>query len=501
VAAADGPYGSAGVPRFTLKLRAPFAAGVLVLSVSAASCFAQAVPVGTSALGGAAPPSFVTETIAWGGARALPLEIAPLAALASPVLRLSTEWAPLYRGKDGARFEQARQQARFATSWRAWRAAAELSSEASTFRGGQTEWGFDAGAAAAHRGALALGVLGTRASVAASATLSPEGRAGFALEARTTLAPGWTASLGAADVPREGRLDVRWEDEAITSSGRWDERRARASIGAGRRTGRLAVTLEAFDRVPVLGRATDGFEPRLAWRDASISGSHVVGRALLSTELRHGEGRQRLVVSRHGTAYAVAAGPLREDVAIAGAGPRNGRWQARAWMGRNRDEASGSLALWPFDGLAAVAGTRYAARTDIDLRHAGVALDGRHAEHRGWDGGLALWVVDPHGRYETWRGTLFALGRDDDSGDEWGAARTWLAGVRVARTQDIASLRLRAEWVQWAPAYIERDHGAATAGSSGSSGGPAPTTGGDHARTWGGTVVRVALEVPASLAR
>ena len=484
-----------------MKLLAPFAAGALVLSVSAASCFAQAVPVGATAFGSAAAPSFVTETIAWGGARALPLEIAPLAALASPALQLSTEWAPLYRGKDGARFEQARQQARFATSWRAWRAAAELSSEASTFRGGQTEWGFDAGAAPAHRGAVALGATSARAAMAASATVSPEGRAGFALETRADVAPGWSAMLGASDVPREGRLDVRWEDEAITSSGRWDERHARASIEAAGRAGRLAATLEAFDRIPALGRATDGFEPRLAWRDASMAASRAVGRAVLSAELRHGEGRQRLVVSRHGTAYAVAAGPLREDVAIAGAGPRSGRWQARAWMGRNRDEASGSLALWPFDGLAAVAGTRYAARTDIDLRHAGVALDGRHAEHRGWDGGLALWVVDPRGRYETWRGTLFALGRDDYSGDDWGAARTWLAGVRVARTQDIASLRLRAELVQWAPAYIERDHGAATAGSSGSSGGPAPTTGGDHARTWGGTVVRMALEIPFTAAR
>jgi len=241
----------------------------------------------------------------------------------------------------------------------------------------------------------------------------------------------------------------------------------------------------------------DGFEPRLAWRGATLAGSRTLGALTLATELRHGEARQRIDVSRNGVPYAVAAGPVREDVAIASGGPRSARWVARAWAGRSHSAGSGYLALWPFDGIAAVAGTRYAAHTDLELRHVGVAIDGRAAERRGWDGGLALWIVDPRGRYESWRGTLFALGRDDYGSDALGPARTWLAGVRLARTQQLAWVRLRAEAVQWAPVRVERT-ASAVAASSGTSGGEASASSGAHARAWGGTVVRVALEVPLS---
>jgi len=484
-----------------LKLGIPIAAGALMASVSAASCFAQAVPVGAAAFGSGAAPSFVTETIVWNGAHALPLETAPLALLGRPPAAFTSEWAPLYRGADGTRLEQAHQDVRVAASFGAWWAGADLASESSAFRGGQSrgesQWGFDAGAAPAQHGAVAAGIAQTRGAAAIATSIAADGRVGLAVEGRAMLAPAWSALVRASATPRDGALDVRWQDEAIESSGQWNEQRALARIDASVAAASLAATLEAFDRVPVRERApADGFEPHLTWRGATLAASGAIGVVEVAAELRHGEGRQRIDVSRAGVPYAVAAGPVREDVAIASAGPRTGRWSARAWTGRSHDAASGSLALWPFDGIAAVAGTRYAAHTDLELQHAGVSIDGRAAEHRGWDGGLALWIVDPRGHYESWRGTLFALGRDDYGSDEFGAARAWLAGMRLARSQPLAWLRLRAEWVQWAPVAVERSREAAVLAGRGGGGDPGSDAHPAHARTWGGTVVRVAVELP-----
>jgi hypothetical protein len=371
-----------------LKLGIPIAAGALLASASAASCFAQAVPVGATAFGSAAAPSFVTETIVWNGARALPLETSPLALLGRPAAAFTSEWAPLYRGADGTRLEQAHQDVRVAARFGAWWAGADLASESSAFRSGQTrgasQWGFDAGAAPAQRGAVAAGIVQTRGAAAIATSLAADGRVGLAVEGRAMLAPAWSALVRASATPRDGALDVRWQDEAIESSGRWDEQRALARIEASAAATSIAATLEAFDRVPVRARArADGFEPHLTCRGATLAMSRAIGAVEVGAELRHGEGRQRIDVSRAGVPYAVAAGPVREDVAIVSAGPRTGRWSARAWTGRSHDVASGSLALWPFDGIAAVAGTRYAAHTDLELRHAGVSIDGRVTEHPG----------------------------------------------------------------------------------------------------------------------
>ena len=171
--------------------------------------------------------------------------------------------------------------------------------------------------------------------------------------------------------------------------------------------------------------------------------------------------------------------------------PAHERWSVRMWAGENRASAAGALALWPFDGVAAAIGTRLAANGSFEMRHCGAALNGGPANKRGWDGGVALWALEPVGRYESWRATLFGLGRDDNQVREVPSKRTLLAGIRVAYTMPVGKRTPRVEVVQWAPLSWPTTSQSVSAAAAD----PSATTSATLAsgRTWGGTILRVSI--------
>jgi len=107
---------------------------------------------------------------------------------------------------------------------------------------------------------------------------------------------------------------------------------------------------------------------------------------------------------------------------------------------------------------------------------------------------VAVWVIDPVGDYESWRGTLFGLGKDDDQRRVLGVERYLVAGVRAARSQPVAGGTLRIELVQWASLTGERHAGepgsAAPAAPGAPSAGSSPP---GAARNWGGAVLRIGI--------
>ena len=470
------------------------ALSLVLLGTRAAPCAAQLLPLSASAASLAAPGSFVWRTLAWRNQATLTLRESPLGALADDrPLVLASEWAPLYHGADGTRVEQARQLARFTAPAGPLRLGAELTQEAGTFRGGQSSWGIDAAGTPLRDGSLGLAWLRPAGAMAIGASVSPEGRLSFAFEGGAAVARTWRSTLAISDVPQAGSLDARYEDQTVAARGVWSERRAAMGLTGPLGGGELKLTLESLDHLPrpsLAGR--DDLASRLAWRETRLEYATEVRGIRIAAELGQGAGRQRIEVRRNGAPYAVAAGPVREQAFVVRLGPAKARWTARAFAGATHASASGSLALWPFDGLAAVTGTRLAVRTTLDLRHRGLALDSAPAPQRGWDAGVAAWVLEPHGDYETWRGTLFGLGRDDDRRAAFTLDRTLLAGVRVARTQPLAGVRLRIEIVQWIPLAWSRTAVAAPAPES-----PAPVTGTSESpareRAWGGTLVRLSL--------
>src|SRR5262249_61011417 len=126
-----------------------------------------------------------------------------------------------------------------------------------------------------------------------------------------------------------------------------------------------------------------------------------------------------------------------------------------------RGGARGSLALWPFDAAAAVSGTRRVAHSEGVLDHWGLSVDlGRPASSRA-DGGLALWSLAPRASYDSWQGTWFGLGREDQSSGATDLRSVLVVGAKLGLAAEWFGARYRVEAVQWVPVRTERDQDAA----------------------------------------
>jgi hypothetical protein len=482
---------------------------VVLLAALAAPCAAQLLPLSSSSAAPAAPGSFMWRTLAWQDVAPATLSESPLRALQSARgATFAGEWAPLYRGRDGTRVEQLRQLARFAKTAGPLGLGVELTRESGTFRRGVSRWDVNSAGDVLQDGSVGLAWSRSAGAVALAGSFSRDERAGVAFEGEAFPAPGWRVALTASDIPQTGSLDMRWEDQAVAARGTWGERHAAVELAAPAGPGALRLAFESLDHVPRPSPyEPDDLASRLAWRTERSEYVIDLRRLRVAAEFAHGAGRQRVEVRRGGVAYAVAAGPLSENAVALRIGPAHARWWARGWAGASRASAAGSLALWVFDANAAATGARLAARSAIEIRHAGVSLDGARAQNRGWDGGVAAWALDPEGDYEMWRGLVFGLGR---AGDRWRPlepGRLLLAGVRIARSQPVFGRTLRIEVVQWAPLARQPSRsvapGAAWVAPSAS---PAVQAGPPvspqaspfpqpvpQGRDWGGTIVRVSI--------
>ena len=456
--------------------------------VAAAACLAAAAAAAVP------EPGLLPEPFWWRDGVPASLARDPLLT-GAPALRLDSEWAPLYVARDGGRLEQARHTLRATSRSGPWRTGVEIESRSSIARGfgAGTRVGLESPATRVH--ALALARSGRRYDVGAGAVVA-DGRPGGSVAAAATVAPGVRARLGWSLLPERGGAEVRWEDVAVLADGAWDDQRVDWRLEAAPRP-ELAFWLgqDALDRsFPArAGAGRDRLMPALSWR-ASHAGLRMRGLGVLwQAGLHYGEGRQRTMVARDDTPYAVAAGPVVQGLAALEARFPGRPVRARAWLGRSSGDAQASLALWPFDGAGGLLGTRRVARSDLSLRHGGLGVDA--ATRAGLECGLAVSRIVPRAGYESWQATFVGLGHDDASSGDAGLRSAWLLGGRLAAALAWRGVRTRIELVQWLPLHVERDDGG-SGGATGGGGSPAPG-GAATAGARGGTVLRVSIESPA----
>jgi hypothetical protein len=472
----------------------------LATSGPAAAALALAAAVlASSARAGAFDPVAVPETIGWRLEPESPsLATEPLRSLSLvPRVRSEAEWSPLYAGRDGARIESAHRTLELRTSPRGpWRLGLELDTRLATVRGGDhAPW---LGAERVRSTRAVLGAAWNTDRIAlAGAALADHDRLGLAAEGRATLGGRAQAWWSWSRAPQAGRVAVRWDEVDVFASGRWVDQRVAWRLAAP--LGGVAMTLgqEALDRRPS-GRfaddARDGFEPDLAWRASTLDGATDARGARWNLGLRYGEGRERVRLWRGDAPYATVAGRVFNALLSAGWEPHRAPIALRVWGGQWSGSARGAVALWPFDPVAALAGTRRVAVSNGSLSHAGVSFDRTPRRGSGVDYGIALCRIVPRARYESWQAALLGQGRDDESESDASLRAAWLAGARLAGTLEGLGLRARLELVQWAPIRIEREpaeRGSDPGGGSGEDGGDSP---GHHGSDRGGTVVRVSIQ-------
>jgi hypothetical protein len=450
----------------------------------------------------AVEPDALPEPLWWRDRPLTSLARAPLAALdETGSFSLVSEWAPLYAGPDGARIEQSRRSLRIASPPGPWRAAAEGWGQGAVARGGESAWWVGAERPFTTGGAAAISRHGRALALAAAVSDAGAG-AGVAAEARARLAPGLRAWLGVAHLHTTGRAHVRWEDIEVFAAGRWRDDEVRGALTlATRHGGEIALGGRLLDRRGEDGGGASGdltpgsadrLEPRLTWRDGSLAlGAPALGvRWRASLEI--GEGEQDLRVQRGGAPYLDVLGPVSSALATASAEPLRAPIALRAWAGRWRGTGRGSLAMWPFDGLAGLTGTRRAAASSASLEHWGLSLERVPRAGTGVDGGLALWSLAPRASYESWQGSLFGLVRSDRSAGETALRSLMALGGRLGASLTMGGARYRLEVVQWVPLRAVRAAGAS--GASGGSGVPVPSTAApDRGRESGGTILRLSV--------
>jgi hypothetical protein len=419
----------------------------------------------------------------------------PLLALRDPgALRVEAEWAPLYVSPDGSRFEQERRSLRLSTPPGTWRAAAELGMRGAVARGGTQPAWIGAERPLSASGAFALACRGERFDVAGSIG-ALERSAGAALAGHARLGAA-RATVGWSLLPQSGRTHVRWNDVEVLAEGRWFDQRVRweLELSPAPAVG-IALGQDALDR---RGGGTepgpeDRIEPFLAWRASHLNVAAPACGLGWRLTAEYGEGREGVRICRSGTAYAAAVGPVFNSlVALEAAAPRR-PFTLRLWTGRWSGDARAALALWPFDGLAALAGTRRLAHSSAALEHHGVSLDHTRTSGSGLEGGLALWSLAPRARYESWQATIMGVGRDDESEGETALRSALALGARLAGAIEWRGARARIELVQWVPVHTERRREPAEPPAPAGGGGAAPdgsAAGGER----GGTVFRFSLE-------
>jgi hypothetical protein len=426
----------------------------------------------------------------------------PLAALdEAGSFNLFSEWAPLYAGPDGARIEHSRRFLRVASTPGTWRAAAEGWGQGAVVRGGASAWWVGAERPFTTGGAAALSYHGRAVALAAAVSDAGAGP-GVGAEARARIAPGLVASLGAAHLHTSGRAYVRWEDIEVYAGGPWRDDEVRGGLAfATPRGAEIALGGRLLDRRGENGTGAssggiagtdDRLDPRLTWRDGSLMlaapGLGLRWRATLEI----GAGEQDLRMRRNGTPYLDVRGPVSSALATAAIEPLRGRLALRAWAGRWRGAARGSLALWPFDGLAGITGTRRAATSDASLEHWGVALERLPRARSGVDGGLSLWTLAPQASYESWQGTWLGMVQSDRSAGETTLRSVTALGGRLGASLTSGGARYRLEAVQWIPLRAVSIPG--TSGAPGGSGAPVSPTGtAGPGHESGGTILRLSV--------
>ncbi|OGF23918.1 MAG: hypothetical protein A2V63_04640 [Candidatus Eisenbacteria bacterium RBG_19FT_COMBO_70_11] len=449
---------------------------------------------GLVALAGAAPawaiePGALPEPVWWRPAPVLSLIEDPLGAIPRGArFEAEAEWAPLYADRDGGRFEQARRTLRLRVPAAGWRLAGELEARDNVARAGDGPWALGAEQPLGVRGALGVMRAGRRFAGAVAGG-AREGRPGAAAGGRLLLLPGAEFGVGLSLWPERGQLEARWDDIAVRAFGHWTDRRAHWNLSLGRTQGlRVSLGQESLDRVADAPGEGDWIAPEAAWRASrfTLSGPGLHGRWEGSVE--YGEGRQGLCVWRDGARYGRMTGPVTNGLVALGWSAARAPVALRAWAGRWRGEERGSLALWPFDDLGGLLGTRQVAHSNGSLDAVGLALDRSVGPGAGWDGGLALWSLSPRADYASWHSTVLGLGRTDESAGTVTLRSALLLGVRAAAGLRVAGTRIRLEGVQWLPLRVER---AGTAAGGGSAGTPGVAVGG--ASSSGGTVLRISV--------
>lgn len=452
---------------------------------------AVAVTLGVTAAFAGLEPDVLPEPLWWRGEPGLPLARDPRPP-AARTLRAASEWAPLYVTSDGQRFERERHVLFASAPAGAWRAAVELESSFGVANGTGSSAVMGTGSPEQRTAAFALSREGRR--FGGGAALSTTGdRAGWGLSGSARLAPGLTASARWSSTPERGTLDVSWEGTVVSAAGDWQARRAGWRLEGQGTKGAFWFAQDALERRMAEEPAEPGdqFAPELSWLASTAGARWRLLGADWRAEAQAGQGRQRTAVLRAETQYALMAGPVSQALVTLDAVPVRGPLRARFWAGRWAGDARASLSLWPFDGAAAVFGTRRLARSAASLSHQGVQLDVR-APRGPVEGGLALARLEPRADYETWQATLMGMGHDDANEGVVSLRSAWLAGARLSLSHAWSLARVRAEVVQWVPFRIER-----AAGNAAPAAGGTPATGagdGDSVRRRGGTLIRVAIE-------
>src|SRR5262249_41016061 len=218
----------------------------------------------------------------------------------------------------------------------------------------------------------------------------------------------------------------------------------------------LAVTGAWLQRASTSFGPSDGLAPQLWWRTGKVALSARAIHSRWHASFETGEGEEGFRVLRTSTPYLVLGGPVWGSLAELTLEPGRSPIMVRAWPGVWRGAARGSLALWPFDAAVAMSGTRMVAPSEGTLDHWGLSVDlGRPATGR-VDGGLALWSLAPRASYDSWQGTFFGLGREDQSSGTTDLHSVLALGARMGLAADWFGARYRVEAVQWVPVRVER---------------------------------------------
>lgn len=444
-------------------------------------------------------PEALPEFLWWRSEPRASLAERPLA-IAAPggAVRLATEWAPLYSASDGGRFEQTAHRAQARLVHGAWRLATEIETRTSVVRSSTGPTWIGAERPRTGAGSLALARRSRRVDAGASLLVDRASRIGAGLAMSAPLGARARAALGWSRLPASGRAEVRWDDVAVLTQGLWTDQRVSWRVDLTPRPGiAIGIGQQSLDRRPLGGddASSDRMAPALAWRASEADLAVTAGGVAWRAAFQYGEGRERLSIHRDGTAYALLSGPLRSGLVTLEASPAARPVAARAWMGQWSGDASASLALWPFDGFAALAGARRVAQSTVSLDHRGVCLDWIPRDGA-IEGGIAFADTRPRADYRSWQATVAGMGRDDESAGRAGFHSAQVAGTRIAGSVAVAGIRARLEAIQWLPLRVERmrDASRPDGGGDPGAGGEPGTGGGSGVRAWGGTVVRVSLE-------
>jgi hypothetical protein len=452
---------------------------------------AVALVLAWPARAGSGSPDAVPEAVWWRARAERALSGDPLDAMRGPAIReLSAEWAPLYRSPDGGRFERRRRALSVLSAPGRVRVAAEVVSLETVARGGGGPWWIGTHGSRAVDGAVGVAAFFDRYE-AAGAVGALDGNIGLAASGRAMLAPGVSAALRWSRRSRDQQASVSWGETHVLAAERWTDERVGWSVGFAARGVEGSLGQESLVRRSGGQGSGDRLSPSLAWSASTFDIALHVPGARLAGSLAAGEGQEALRIWRDGTLYGRMGGPVHDILGEFCVEPHRAPLRVRMWAGRWSGDARGDLALWPFDELAALFGSRRAARFDASLAHQGVALERSVGRRRTLEGGVACWRLRPRARYESWQATLLGLGRTDESSGTTTLSEATLLGVRLALAGVGRGLHARLEVVQWLPLRVV---GPPPSPSTGNEGPGSPAAVGGPTR--GGTVLRVTLADP-----